>query len=169
MKFSHKIRISVLGAACLMLAGLTQAQNLTDSFTHGNACTGSGIKTSIWGVYNPSTSAAITVNCPTTNTWTSFSTTQERWIQLSAYNRSAAAGTFTCTMSGINNAGQTIWNPPTFLLPKGAASSNVTQINIGQPPVSVVFISVSCQIPKATSTAITSASFVTGISIKAGS
>jgi hypothetical protein len=171
MKLMQKVRMSTLGAALLMLTGVAGAQESTPndaSYTHGNVCYGGGVTPTQYGVYNPSTTNSATVTCPLTAVWPQFASGWNRWLQLSYYNRSNVAGSFTCKLYGLADNGSVVWNPSTVTIPTGSVGSSVQQLNVGQPPASALFFTMSCTIPKTTGSG-SGHSYVTAISVKIGS
>lgn len=172
MMLMKKFSMATLGASLLMLAGTASAQSSTPndaSYTHGNACYGGGVTPTQYGVYNPSTTSSATVTCPLTAVWPQNTTTGwNRWLQLSYYNRSSTAGAFTCKLYGLGDGGTVVWNPATVTIPTGSVGSTVQQLNVGQPPLSALYFTMSCTIPKTTG-ASNGHSYVTAISVKIGS
>lgn len=168
MKMNQKFRMATLGAAVLMLAGAASAQTFDNTYVHGNSCTGGGVTQSPWGVYNSSFSSAANVTCPIANAWPTGSPTQQRWVQVTVYNRNPTAGAFTCNAYGLNDAGVLVWSPAAVSFPAGSAGSSPVQTTLGVPPISAVNFSVSCTIPKAVGSG-NVYSYVTAIAVKVGS
>jgi hypothetical protein len=172
MKLFQKVSLATVGASLLMLTGVASAQSSTPndaSYTHGNACYGGGVTPTQFGVYNPSTTNSATVTCPVTAVWPAAATSGwNRWLQLSYYNRSSTAGSFTCKLYGLADNGSIVWNPSTVTIPTGSVGSSVQQLNVGQPPLSALYFTMSCTIPKTTGSG-SGHSYVTALSVKIGS
>ena len=172
MKLFQKVSLVTLSASLLMLTGVAGAQESMPndaSYTHGNVCYGGGVIPTQYGVYNPSTSNSANVTCPVTAVWPQAATSGwNRWLQLSYYNRSTVAGSFTCKLSGLADNGSVVWAPGTITIPTGSLYSPVQQLNVGQPPISALFFTMSCTIPKTTGSS-SGHSYVTALSVKIGS
>ena len=168
MKSMRHIRLALFGTAILAFAGAANAQSYVNTYIHGNSCTGGGVTPSQYGVYNPSTTSSADVTCSIPNAWPMNPGAQQRWIQVSYYNRSSTAGAFTCKLYGIGDGGTIVWNPATVVFPTGAVGSSVAQLNVGQPPTTAEYFTMSCTIPKGNGAG-NGYSYITAIGVKIGS
>lgn len=169
MKLTRNVRMAAIGASVLMLAGAASAQQpYVETYVHGNACTGAGAVPTAWGAYNPSTTAAVTVTCPVASAWPMFPGGQQRWMQITYYNRNTTPGAFTCKAYGLSDDGGLVWSPPTVTIPAGAPGGPSGQITVGVPPLNAKFFSVTCTIPKAVGAG-NPFSYLSSIALKIGS
>ena|SRR6185369_8690972 len=170
MKLTRKIRMSAIGTALLAFAGAASAQTYDDVWVHGNACVGGGAIPSAYGANNPSTASSATVTCPIQ--WArpqgASNGQQLYWIQVNYWNRSTTAGAFSCHVYGLDEQGNKVFDPATTVFPAGSANSAPHTVNIGQPPITAKFMSVTCTIPKASGAA-GGSSFLGGVAMRVGS
>jgi hypothetical protein len=146
---SVNLRLAAFGAI-LVLAGAAHAQSFDyypETWTHGSACTGTGIVQSAYGPYNPSTSTPVTITCPIASAWSYRLAGAPRFIDVSYYNRNPNPGAFSCKVYGLDGGGNIVWNSGTVAFPTGAPGSGLRNINIGQPPDEPRSFMMTCTLP----------------------
>lgn len=169
MKISKQVWLGVFGAAALMFAGAASAQTFDDIYVHGNTCVGGGASPSAYGATNSSTTASATVNCAIQAAWPAPGTSnQQRWVQLTYWNRSSTAGAFTCKVVGLDENGNKVYDPGNVTIPTGAPNSAPAKLNIGQPTTSSRYFNVTCTIPKSTGAG-GGSSYISGIVLRIAS